>query len=120
MAKVTGIGGVFFRARDPDALAAWYEAHLGINPAPTDMDTPVWMQAAGPTVFAPFKADTDYFPADRQVMLNFRTDDLAALLAELRAAGITVSQEQEMDGVGRFARIHDPEGNPIELWQPPG
>ena len=119
MAKVTGIGGVFFRARDPEALAAWYETHLGIDPAPTDMDSPVWTQAAGPTVFAPFAADTDYFPADRQVMLNFRTDDLAGLLADLKAAGIAVSHEQEMEGVGRFARIHDPEGNPVELWQPP-
>lgn len=118
-AKVTGIGGVFFRARDPKALAAWYETHLAITPAPTDMDTPVWVQASGPTVFAPFPADTDYFPEDRQFMLNFRVADLDALLAQLRAAGLDVSHEQEMEGIGRFARIHDPEGNPIELWQPP-
>jgi len=116
--KVTGIGGVFFRARDPKALAAWYDTHLGINPAPTDMDTPVWMQAAGPTVFAPFAADTDYFAADRPFMLNFRVSDLDAMLTGLRAAGIEVSHEQEMEGIGRFARVHDPEGNPIELWQP--
>lgn len=118
MAKVTGIGGLFFRARDPVALAAWYETHLGITPAPTDMETPVWMQAAGPTVFAPFPKDTDYFAPDRAFMLNFRVDDLDAMLADLRAAGIDVSHEQEMEGVGRFARIHDPEGTPIELWQP--
>ncbi|HCQ67038.1 MAG TPA: glyoxalase [Rhodobacteraceae bacterium] len=116
--KVTGVGGFFFRARDPKALATWYDTHLGINPAPTDMDTPVWMQAAGPTVFAPFAADTDYFAADRPFMLNFRVSDLDAMLTELRAAGIEVSDEQAMDGIGRFARIHDPEGNPIELWQP--
>lgn len=116
--KVTGVGGFFFRARDPKALAAWYDTHLGVNPAPTDMDTPVWMQEAGPTVFAPFAADTDYFAADRQFMLNFRVSDLDAMLSGLRAAGIEVSHEQEMEGIGRFARIHDPEGNPIELWQP--
>ena len=116
--KVTGVGGFFFRARDPKALAAWYDTHLGINPAPTDMDTPVWMQAAGPTVFAPFAADADYFAGDRPFMLNFRVSDLDAMLTELRAAGIEVSDEQAMDGIGRFARIHDPEGNPIELWQP--
>ena len=116
--KVTGVGGFFFRARDPKALAAWYDTHLGINPAPTDMDTPVWMQAAGPTVFAPFAADTDYFAADRQFILNFRVSDLDALLGDLRAAGVEVSHEQEMEGIGRFARVHDPEGNPIELWQP--
>ncbi|MCB1350524.1 MAG: VOC family protein, partial [Maritimibacter sp.] len=108
-----------FRARDPAALAAWYETHLGITPAPTDMDTPVWMQAAGPTVFSPFAQDTDYFAPNQAFMLNFRVDDLDAMLAELQAAGIAVSHEQEMEGVGRFARIHDPEGTPIELWQPP-
>lgn len=120
MAKVTGIGGLFFRSSDPKGLAAWYDTHFGINPAPTDMDTPVWMQAAGPTVFSPFAADTDYFADDRQFMLNFRVDDLDGMLADLRGAGIAVSHEQEMEGVGRFARVHDPEGNPIELWQPPG
>ena len=119
-ANVLGIGGVFFRARDPQALAAWYETYLGINPAPTDMDTKPWVQAAGPTVFAPFAADTDYFAADRQFMLNFRVSDLDALLDAIRAAGIEVSHEQEMEGLGRFARIHDPEGNPIELWEPQG
>jgi len=117
-AKVIGIGGVFFRARDPEALAAWYETHLGITPAPTDVDTPVWIQSAGPTVFAPFADDTDYFPPDRQFMLNFRVTDLDSLLGALRAADIAVTGEQEMEGIGRFARIHDPEGNPIELWQP--
>lgn len=119
MAKVTGIGGLFFRARDPAALALWYETHLGITPAPTDMDTPVWTQAAGPTVFSPFAKDTDYFEGDQSFMLNFRVDDLDAMIADLGAAGIAVSHEQEMEGVGRFARIHDPEGTPIELWQPP-
>lgn len=118
MAQATGIGGVFFRAKDPEALAAWYLAHLGVGAS----DGPVWMQAAGPTIFAPFRQDSDYFPADRAFMLNFRVDDLTALMASLQAAGIAVETRVEWDGdgsYGRFARIHDPEGNPIELWEPP-
>jgi len=115
MARVTGIGGLFFRSRDPKALAAWYTTHLGI----TAGNDP-WLQDAGPTVFAPFKSDSDYFPADRQYMLNLRVDDLAGLIATLSAAGITCETRPEWDGDwGKFARIHDPEGNPIELWQPP-
>jgi predicted enzyme related to lactoylglutathione lyase len=117
IAGVTGIGGVFFRARDPAALAAWYSRHLGL-PAGHDA---FWEQAAGPTVFAPFAQDSDYFPADRQVMLNLRVDDLATLLAALSHAGIAAETRTEWDagGFGRFARIQDPEGNPIELWEPP-
>jgi predicted enzyme related to lactoylglutathione lyase len=80
------------------------------------------MQEAGPTVFSPFKADTDYFAADRQWMLNLRVDDLATLIARLQTAGIAVETRLDWDGdgsYGAFARIHDPEGTPIELWQPP-
>ena len=115
---VTGIGGFFFRARDPDALSAWYLQHLGVGP---DSDTWMCPQQAGPTVFAPFRQDSDYFPADRQFMLNLRVDDLDALLAGLREAGIDIVTNPDWDTpqTGRFARIHDPEGNPIELWQPP-
>ena len=118
MEKVAGIGGFFFRASDPAALAAWYDKHLGVSPAPTDMTTPPWVSGEGVTVFAPFAEDTDYFADDKQFMLNFRVNDLDAMLAQLRAAEIAVSHEQAMDGIGRFARIHDPEGNPIELWEP--
>ncbi len=112
---VTGIGGLFFRARDPDALAARYAEYLGIGG-----EWGMWPQQAGMTVFAPFKADSDYFPADRQWMLNLRVDGLDALLDTLRAAGVEVITKDDWDGIetGRFARIHDPEGNPIELWQP--
>jgi len=113
MAKVNGIGGVFFRAHDTGALAQWYETHLGV--------TQLWMQQAGLTVFAPFKAETDYFPADKQWMINFRVDDLDAMMAQLHAAGIDVETrpgEWDSPETGRFARIHDPEGNQIELWQP--
>jgi predicted enzyme related to lactoylglutathione lyase len=114
MAKATGIGGVFFRAQHNKAMAQWYETHLGV--------TGFWNQMGGMTVFAPFNADTDYFPADRQFMLNFRVDDLDGLMAQLEAAGIAVEtrpDEWDAPDTGRFARIHDPEGNPIELWEPP-
>ena len=118
MEKVQGIGGLFFRARDPQALAEWYQTHLGINPAPTDMTTPPWVSSEGVTVFAPFSQDTDYFPAENTFMLNFRVSSLDRMLAQLRAADIAIEREEAMDGIGRFARIHDPEGNPIELWEP--
>lgn len=116
---VTGLGGVFFRARDPDALAAWYRDHLGIDPVPTSYEAPCWQQQAGPTVFAPFRADTDYFGRPEQsFMVNLRVRDLDALAARLHAAGIEVRVDPEAYPNGRFARVHDPEGNPIELWQP--
>jgi predicted enzyme related to lactoylglutathione lyase len=113
---VTGIGGLFFRAQDPKALSAWYATHLGVG----DGKWGIWDQAAGTTVFSPFNADTDYFPADRQWMLNLRVDGLDALLDSLRAARIEVITKPEWDSpeTGRFARIHDPEGNPVELWEP--
>lgn len=123
---VLGIGGLFFRAADPDALSAWYREHLGIgagcNAGGTgDPDEWSWLTLGGPTVFAPFKATTDYFPADKQWMLNLRVSGLEALLEKLHAAGIGIITDPEWDApeTGRFARIHDPEGNPIELWEPP-
>lgn len=116
MTQIDGIGGLFFRARDPEALGAWYREHFGLESgAPFD-------QAAGPTVFAAFDEKTDYFPADRQWMVNFRVTDLDATIERLKAAGIAVEtrpDEWDHPDVGRFARIHDPEGNQIELWQPP-
>ncbi len=115
MARATGIGGFFFRARDPQALSQWYAQHLGLGAG----EEP-WQQEAGPTVFQPFRQDSDYFPADRAFMLNLRVDDLTALIEALQAAGIAVETRPEWDtSYGRFARIHDPEGNPVELWQPP-
>ena len=118
MVNVLGIGGVFFRAKDPAALADWYQTHLGIAPAPTSAEAMPWITESGVTVFSPFAADTDYFPSDKAFMFNFRVADLDAACAELTAAGITCGDVMAMDGVGRFARIHDPEGNPIELWEP--
>jgi glyoxylase I family protein len=118
---VTGIGGLFFRSRDPEQLMAWYLEHLGVG-ANMAAGEYVWEQAAGPTVFSPFKLDTDYFPKGKQWMLNLRVTELDELLARLRGAGIEVTTRAEWNTpeTGRFARIHDPEGNPIELWEPPG
>jgi predicted enzyme related to lactoylglutathione lyase len=118
MERVIGIGGVFFRARDPAALAQWYEQHLGITRVPTDNDQPCWEQQAGPTVFAPFPQDTDYFSRPEQAwMINFRVRDLDAMSAQLKNSGIRLSDPESYPN-GRFARLHDPEGNPIELWEP--
>ena len=124
---VIGMGGYFFRARDPEALKAWYRDNLGVGGGcGTDSSGQsnewVWFTQGGAMVFSPFQQGTDYFPADKQSMVNFRVDDLDGLLAGLRAAGIEVITKPEWDSpaVGRFARIHDPEGNPIELWQPAG
>ncbi len=118
MVKVLGFGGFFFRAKDPAALADWYQTHLGIDPVPTSETMMPWMTAAGATVFSPFAQDTDYFEADRAFMLNFRVEDIDAAIADLTAAGIEAGELVQMDGVGRFTRIHDPDGNPIELWEP--
>ncbi len=115
MERVTGIGGVFLRSSDPDALAGWYSTHLGL-----DTGMSIWTQAAGPTVFSPFRQDSDYFPERQQAMLNFRVANLDAMIAQLRAADIAVETRAEWDDpqIGRFARIHDPDGNAIELWEP--
>jgi glyoxylase I family protein len=119
MEKVTGIGGVFFRSRDPKALQAWYEKHLGIPKVPTSYDVEPWSQGAGFTVFAPFAESTDYFGRrEQQWMLNFRVRNLDAMVRQLRAAGIEVTVDTKEYPNGRFARLHDPEGNPIELWEP--
>ena len=123
---VLGIGGLFFRAQDPEALGRWYREHLGVGGGcGTDEAGQshewCWMTQAGPVVFAPFPRGSDYFAADKAFMLNLRVSDLDDLLASLRAAGIEALTKAEWDDpqTGRFARIHDPEGNAIELWQPP-
>jgi predicted enzyme related to lactoylglutathione lyase len=117
---------LFFRARDPEGLNAWYKEHLGVGAGCSAEETgPVdewtWLTQGGPTVFAPFKQDTDYFAADKAFMLNLRVSGIDAVLERLRGAGIKVITKPEWDdpATGRFARIHDPEGNAIELWEPP-
>lgn len=114
---VTGIGGFFFRSADPKGLLAWYREHFGLM---RDGYSPPWQQEAGSTIFAPFAMDTDYFPADHTWMLNLRVTDLDGMLAALTTAGIATITNPEWDqpGFGRFARLYDPEGNPIELWEP--
>lgn len=119
MERVTGIGGFFFKSENPSELAAWYADNLGIDLVPNSYDVEPWKQEAGPTVFGPFARDTDYFGRDTQMwMLNLRVNDLDAMVAQLRAAGIEVEVDQAEYPNGRFARVYDPEGNPIELWQP--
>ncbi len=121
MARVLGIGGVFFRAKDPKGLARWYQEHLGITMTPDNYEDDCWRQEAGFTVFQPFPEETTYFGTREQAfMVNFRVHDLEGLAAQLRGAGIEVTMDPETYPNGRFARIHDPEGNPIELWEPQG
>ncbi len=116
MERVAGIGGYFLRATDPQALSAWYRDCLGLD---ADGHGP-WHQEAGPTVFAAFDAETDYFGSRSQgTMLNLRVRDLDAMLDQLRSLGADVAEEtQDMEGIGRFGWVTDPEGNRIELWQP--
>ena len=117
MSHVTGIGGVFFRAADPKSIVAWYKDNLEIDVGGENF----WQQEAGPTVYAPFKADTDYFgDKNQQWMINLRINDLDGLIEKLKAKGIAVETraEWEMPELGKFARIHDPAGTPIELWEP--
>jgi predicted enzyme related to lactoylglutathione lyase len=118
--KVAGIGGLFFRAHDPKALRIWYQQHLGISLTPSSPGEHAWEQEAGPTAFTPLPETTKYFGDAQKVwMVNFRVRDLDKMAAQLRAAGIEITVDpQTYPNVGRFARLHDPEGNPIELWQP--
>lgn len=119
MHHVTGIGGLFFRAKDPTGLAAWYQANLGIALVPADYSQKPWVQEGGPTVFAPLPSDSDYFGnAEKNWMINFRVRDLRSMVEQLRSAGIEVTVDPETYPNGRFARLQDPEGNPVELWEP--
>jgi catechol 2,3-dioxygenase-like lactoylglutathione lyase family enzyme len=124
MNRVTGIGGIFFKSRDPATLQAWYQAHLGV---PLSADGAVifrWRDAErdqpGATVWSPFKHDTTYFaPSAAPFMINYRVDDLRAVLAALRSEGVTVDDKVEESEYGKFGWVMDPEGNRIELWEPP-
>jgi glyoxylase I family protein len=119
MEKVCGIGGLFFRARDPVAVGQCYRDHLGVTLIPSNYEEMPWRQDAGPTVFAPFPETTAYFGDARKVwMINFRVRNLDAMVAQLRAAGISVELDPQLYPTGGFARLSDLEGNPIELWEP--
>jgi len=121
MARVTGLGGIFFKSRDPKALAAWYAKHLGLPVSPfggvkfaEDESRP------GVTLWTPFKESTDYFqPSTKDFMINFRVDDLHALLAQLRSEGVQVDANVQDSEYGKFGWIMDPDSNRVELWQPP-
>jgi glyoxylase I family protein len=119
MERVTGIGGVFFRAHDPQALTRWYADHLGVPPPPATYEEMPWEQEAGPTVFAPFPNDSEYFrQPDQQWAVNFRVRNLDAMIGQLRQAGIEVDEHEASYPNGRFAELTDPEGTPIQLWEP--
>jgi predicted enzyme related to lactoylglutathione lyase len=115
---VEGIGGVFFRSRDPDALKRWYGENLGIELE--EYGTTFTAAAGDQTVWAPFAADTDYFGSrEQQSMVNYRVRDLDAMVGQLRGAGVEVDEHVEEHEYGRFAWATDPEGNRFELWEPP-
>jgi predicted enzyme related to lactoylglutathione lyase len=125
MKRVTGIGGIFFKSRDPSALAKWYADHLGLPVGADGTANIEWREKdrpeeVGTTVWAPFKQDTTYFGSSgASFMMNFRVDDLDAVLAALAAEGVEIDPKREDYDYGRFAWIIDPEGNRIELWEPP-
>lgn len=117
MEKVRGIGGVFFKSKDPKALARWYAEHLGV---PLEDWGGAVFKGEGTTVWNAFSADTTYFaPSTAPFMINFRVDNLDAMLAQLRSLGDTVDDKIEDSDFGRFGWVMDPDGNRIELWQPP-
>jgi catechol 2,3-dioxygenase-like lactoylglutathione lyase family enzyme len=125
MDRVTGVGGIFFKARDPHALSDWYKRHLGIAPAANGPVAFEWRdkehpERVGMTIWAPFSQDTKYFaPSTAPFMINYRVHDLHALLAELRREGVAVDDRVDESEFGRFGWVMDPEGNRIELWEPP-
>lgn len=123
MKRVTGIGGVFFKASDPVALGHWYRTHLGLDVLDWGGAVFNWGgpdSAAGMTIWSPFNSDTKYFePGTAGFMVNFRVEDLAALLEALRQEGCNVEDRTEESEQGKFGWVVDPEGNKVELWEPP-
>lgn len=119
MAKVTGVGGIFYKVADPAATRAWYAEHLGLSVDEYGCTFGFDPDPKAQTVWSPFKAATDYFaPSDKPFMINFRVDDLDALLAELAAKGIPCIGEPMDESYGKFGWILDPDGLKIELWEP--
>ncbi len=127
MQRVIGVGGIFFKANDPEKLAAWYKKHLGLNVE--EWGGVTFQEGAGADLqpkrqayigWSPFEADTVYFePSTKPYMLNFRVHDLHALLEELRREGVDVDEKTEESDFGKFGWLMDPEGTRIELWEPP-
>ena len=122
MKRVTGLGGIFFKAQDPKALSEWYRRHLGMDVSDWGGVVFRWADdsASGTTIWSPFKADSDYFaPSRAPFMINFRVADLHALLAALRAEGCDAQDKVDESEYGKFGWVVDPEGNKLELWEPP-
>ena len=124
MKRVTGIGGIFFKAKDPEKLREWYRQHLGIESESWGGFAFRWQDDprndGGTTTWSPFADNTKYFdPSQKPFMINFRVADLNRLLAELRAEGIDVDAKTEESEFGKFGWVMDPEGNRLELWEPP-
>ena len=123
MKRVTGIGGIFFKARDPAGLSAWYRDHLGLGVTEWGGAIFEWGGAdseRGMTIWSPFQQDTTYLePGTASFMINFRVDDLDALLQALREEGCNVMEKTDESEQGRFGWVIDPEGNKVELWEPP-
>lgn len=123
MKRVTGMGGIFFKAKDPATLGAWYRDHLGLDVTEWNGAIFKWGgegSEPGMTIWSPFAADTTYMaPGTASFMINFRVADLAALLAALRAEGCDVVDKTETSEQGKFGWVIDPEGNKVELWEPP-
>lgn len=117
MAKVTGLGGAFLRAKDPQALYAWYAEHLGLDSSKGCFVFPSDEKRAS-SVVSFFARTSDYFPTSQPAMLNFQVDDLDAVLSNLSSAGISVDPKREDYDYGKFGWFTDPEGNRVELWQP--
>jgi predicted enzyme related to lactoylglutathione lyase len=124
MKRVTGIGDIFFKAKDPERLREWYRQHLGIESESWGGYAFRWQDDPrlddGTTVWSVFPADTKYFdPSDKPFMINFRVEDLDQLVAQLRAEGVEVDSKAEESEFGKFGWVMDPEGNRVELWEPP-
>ena len=125
MKRVTGIGGIFFKSKDPKALGEWYRRHLGIEVeewggAAFRWITPENPTGLGTTIWSPFKQETEYFlPSTASFMINYRVEDLHALLAQLRLEGCNVDEKIDESEYGKFGWVFDTDGNKIELWQPP-
>ena len=117
MQKVLGIGGIFFKAKDPESLSAWYEKHLGVTAPPMKDGDPDWQQEAGSTVFAPMSENSEHFKENSNLYINFRVKDLTAMCRQLENAGILVEIDQTNYPYGKFASLVDPEDNQIQLWQ---
>ena len=125
MKRVTGIGGVFFKCKDPEKIKEWYKTHLGFEVTPYgvkfEWKDPENPSKTGSTVWSPFPETSKYFaPSEKDFMFNYRVDNLEGLVEELKKEGVVILDKMETYEYGKFIHIMDPEGNKIELWEPLG